>query len=93
MTGHPATHRLLVNAILGQTSLVVRNALRRDWTAAAAAAGRRRRMLGQLEKEDLPRDAGILAALRQAVEESEQVLAHMGSAHRTPGVGPSRPRA
>jgi len=93
VTVHAATHRLLVNAILGQTSVLVRNALGGNWSAAAAAAGRRRRMLGQLEQECLPREEGSVRALRQAVEESERALARMGTLHRIPPAGPSRPQA
>jgi hypothetical protein len=93
VTGYAATHRLLVNAILGQTSLLVRNALGGNWSAAAAAADRRRRMLGRLEKECLPQEEQLVMVLRQAVEESEQALAHMGSSHRIPPAGPSRPQA
>lgn len=78
MAGHSSSHRLLVRGILAQTSRVVRDAQSSNWPRAAVAAADRRALLDRLEQQCRPHEHAVVAALGQAVTESEHVLALIG---------------
>lgn len=78
MTGHSSSHRLLVSGILAQTSRVVRDAQSGNWSAVAVASAQRRELLGRLEQQCCPQEHAAVAALGQAIAESEHVLALIG---------------
>jgi hypothetical protein len=71
--------QFLANGIVGATSLLVRNVMQRNWTAANAVARRRRILLRELEQVGLAIDPSCVEALRQAVLESDSALAAMCS--------------
>ncbi len=77
--GSGPSGQLLANSIVGATASLVRNAMRRNWTAAAATARRRRLLLSELEQGGLAIDPSCVEALRQAVLESDSALAAMCS--------------
>lgn len=77
----------MVNGILGQTSQLVRSALGGNWNGVVATAERRRELLGRLEEQCFARDEAAVTALRQAVAESDQALAIIGSFSGGPGSG------
>ena len=85
--GHSSSHRLLVNGILAQTTTLVREALNGNWQGVVAAAQVRRKLLARLGAEDLMRASPAVVALRQAVAESDQALAIIGSSTLAPVSG------
>ncbi len=85
--GRPAANRLLVNAILGQTTALVRDALNGNWQGVVAAAQVRRGLLAKLEADDLRQASPAILALRQAVAESDQALAVIGASPLVPVSG------
>lgn len=69
--------QMLATGIVGATSSLVRSALSRNWAAAGAIARRRRWLLSALEQGGLAIEPSCVEALRQAVLESDSVLAAM----------------
>lgn len=80
---HSANH-MIAKGVLAVTQALVRSALRGEWSRTKALMEERRRLLADMDVDRVRLNVGeenCLAALRQAVLESDRAFATVAAAH------------